>query len=196
MKNLHSYFVPTVAHLLALTIHAPANFIPSNTSLMVIDGLHTIFDVAYPRHRSNAYPSKNEAMKWASGRRYGVLGSLMGALKKLAAQHSIAILITTGCATRVRTGSGLGAVLVSGLGGAEWETGISNRVVIFRDLATTKEDLSQRLNGDGMKSARFIGVQKVNGRSFGEEGEIGQIMSFTVEKVSPSCKTGTGPVPG
>lgn len=150
---------------------------------MIIDGIHSIFDVAYPRHSVNNYSNKNDAAKWASGRRYSVLNSLMAALKKLAALNDMAILVTTGCATRVRSRSGFGAHLVPGVGGMEWESGISNRLVIFRDFASMKERLVKRQSGGDATSARFIGLQKVNGTAFGDEGDIGYLIPFMIEKV-------------
>lgn len=181
--NFISYFAPTVAHLLALTLHTPESFPPRNTALVVIDGLHAIFDVAYPRYRPGGYSNKNDASKWAAGRRYSVLGSLIAALKKMAALHDMAIIVTTGCATRVRTGSGLGAALVPGVGGVEWDSGITNRLVIFRDLAPRKERQSQRYNGGTATCARFIGLQKVNGLSCGDDGDIGHLIAFKIGKV-------------
>ena len=182
--NLKSYFAPTVAHLLALVLHAPPSFPPQNTVLMVVDGLHAIFDIAYPRGRPNTYGSKSDPAKWAAGRRYSVLGSTIAALKKLAALHDMAVLVITGCATRVRAGSGLGAVLVPGLGGAEWESGIANRLVMLRDLAPAAARLSKSSRGSTtVASARLIGLQKVHGRFFGEDGEIGQLIAFKIEKV-------------
>lgn len=182
-NDFSPYFTPTVAHLIALIMHAPSSFPPPNTSLMIIDGIHSIFDVAYPRHSVNNYSNKNDAAKWASGRRYSVLNSLMAALKKLAALNDMAILVTTGCATRVRSGSGFGAHLVPGVGGMEWESGISNRLVIFRDFASMKERLVKRQSGGDATSARFIGLQKVNGTAFGDEGDIGYLIPFMIEKV-------------
>jgi hypothetical protein len=146
---------------------------------MVIDDLHAIFEVSYPRNRANTFSShKSEAARWAAGRRYGIMGTLISALKKLTALNDMAILITTGCATRVRSGSGLGAVLVPGMGGAEWEAGITNRLVMFRDFKLGSWAQQQQ----NPESARYIGLQKNNGVAFSDEGETGQVVPFILDK--------------
>ncbi|KEQ73555.1 P-loop containing nucleoside triphosphate hydrolase protein, partial [Aureobasidium namibiae CBS 147.97] len=179
LDRFHPYSTPTVAHLLALTLHPPQSFPPPGTALMIIDDLHAIFEVSYPRNRANTFSShKSEAARWAAGRRYGIMGTLISALKKLAALNDMVILITTGCATRVRSGSGLGAVLVPGMGGAEWEAGISNRLVMFRDFRLGSWAQQQQ----NPESARYIGLQKNNGVAFSDEGETGQVISFTLDK--------------
>jgi hypothetical protein len=179
LDRFHTYSTPTVAHLLALTLHPPQSFPPPGTALMVIDDLHAIFEVSYPRNRANTFSShKSEAARWAAGRRYGIMGTLISALKKLAALNDMAILITTGCATRVRSGSGLGAVLVPGMGGAEWEAGITNRLVMFRDFKLGSWAQQQQ----NPESARYIGLQKNNGVAFSDEGETGQVIPFILDK--------------
>lgn len=144
---------------------------------MVIDGLHSIFEISYPRSRANTFSShKSEAAKWAAGRRYGIMSSLIAALKKLAAMNDMAILVTTGCATRVRPGSNLGAFLVPGLGGPDWEDGINNRLVMFRDFKLGSWAQRQQ----NPESARYIGLQKVNGTAFSDEGQTGQLVPFVM----------------
>ncbi|THY93545.1 P-loop containing nucleoside triphosphate hydrolase protein [Aureobasidium pullulans] len=179
LDRFHAYSTHTVAHLLALTLHPPQSFPPPGTALMVIDDLHAIFEVSYPRNRANTFTShKSEAARWAAGRRYGIMGTLVSALKKLAALNDMAIVVTTGCATRVRPHSGLGAVLVPGMGGAEWEAGISNRLVMFRDFKLGSWAQQQQ----DPESARYVGLQKVNGVAFSDEGETGQVVPFVVDK--------------
>ncbi|KAI4726950.1 P-loop containing nucleoside triphosphate hydrolase protein [Aureobasidium sp. EXF-10728] len=179
LDRFHAYSTPTLAHLLALTLHPPQSFPPPGTALMVIDDLHAIFEVSYPRNRANTFSShKSEAARWAAGRRYGIMGTLISALKKLAALNDMAIIVTTGCATRVRPASGLGAVLVPGMGGAEWEAGISNRLVMFRDFRLGSWAQQQQ----NPESARYIGLQKNSGVAFSDEGETGQVVPFSIDK--------------
>ncbi|KAI4716042.1 P-loop containing nucleoside triphosphate hydrolase protein, partial [Aureobasidium sp. EXF-10727] len=179
LDRFHAYSTPTLAHLLALTLHPPQSFPPPGTALMVLDDLQAIFEVSYPRNRANTFSShKSEAARWAAGRRYGIMGTLISALKKLAALNDMAIIVTTGCATRVRPASGLGAVLVPGMGGAEWEAGISNRLVMFRDFRLGSWAQQQQ----NPESARYIGLQKNSGVAFSDEGETGQVVPFSIDK--------------
>lgn len=189
LDDYHHYTAPTLAHLLALILHPPKGFPPANTSLLVIDDLHTLFNISYPRYYSSTAGNKSESAKWAAGRRYSVQGTVMTALKKLAGLYDMAVLVTTGCATRVRAGSGLGAVLVPGVSGTEWDSGVSARLVLFRDLAP-RQTASASQNGsarDSVRSARYIGFQQIG--ALAEDGDVGQVVSFKIGKVRCNIST-------
>jgi hypothetical protein len=161
------YTVPTLSHLLAMTIHAQPSFPISGTTLLVIDDLNMIIDIDYPRVFYTA-SQQSESQKWQASRRYAVLGSLVSALNKLAVLHGLAVVVTTGCSSRMRSDSGLGSALVPGISGAEWDGGTYNKLVIFRDF-----------------SSRFIGVQKCQGRSLvsrEEIGETGRLLAFDINQ--------------
>lgn len=155
--------MPTLSHLLATILHTGQDFFPEKTSLLVVDGVNTLVDLDYPRFPYTS-STKSEAQKWQAGRRYTVLGNLVTGLNKLAYLKKFAVILTTGCSTRMRYDSGLGAALVPGVGGAEWEAVIRSRLVIFRDFG-----------------GRLIGVTKCQGKSFinrEEVGEIGRVIGF------------------
>ncbi|KAK4959705.1 hypothetical protein LTR10_002591 [Elasticomyces elasticus] len=165
-NNLKHYRVPTLSHLLAMVLHSQPDFPPSGTTMVVIRGLNTLIDIDYPRFLF-ASAGKSPQQKWQAGRRYAVLGSLIAGLNKLAVLNNVAIVATTGCASRTRSDSGLGSALVPGIGGAEWDGGVWNRLVVFRDFHCC-----------------FVGVQKSQGRSLigrQEIGETGKIVAFDVE---------------
>lgn len=66
----------------------------------------------------------------------------------------------------MRADSGLGVALVPGIGGAEWDGGVWNRLAVFRDFC-----------------GRFVGVQKCQGRiliSREEVGEAGKLVCFDI----------------
>lgn len=156
---------PTLSHLLALVLHPPANIFMENTALLVLDNLNILVDLDYPRAQAIG-SSRTEAQKWQAGRRYAILGSLVTALNKLAALNNLAVIVTTGCAMRSRSDSGLGGALAPGIGGAEWDAGVWNRLAVFRDFA-----------------GRFVGMQKCGGKSLisrEEVGEPGRIIGFDV----------------
>ncbi|KAK3626296.1 hypothetical protein LTR56_019873 [Elasticomyces elasticus] len=166
-NNLMHYRVPTLSHLLAMVLHSQPDFPPSGTTTMMIRGLNTLIDIDYPRILF-ASAGKSTQQKWQAGRRYAVLGSLIAGLNKLAVLNNVAIVATTGCASRTRSDSGLGSALVPGIGGAEWDGGVWNRLVVFRDF-----------------HCRFVGVQKSQGRTLigrQEIGETGKIVAFDVER--------------
>ncbi|KAK5117912.1 hypothetical protein LTR85_008686 [Meristemomyces frigidus] len=167
LNAFHHTTAPTLSHLLALTLHPRPNFPPEGTSLLVIDGLNTLIDLNYPRFPF-AGLSKTEQQKWQTGRRYAVLGSLISALNKLAVLNNIAVLVTTGCASRMRSDSGLGSALAPGVGGGEWDAGVWTRLVVFRDFG-----------------GRLIGLQKCQGRSLisrEEVGEVGRVVGVEISE--------------
>ncbi|USW54045.1 Putative DNA recombination and repair protein Rad51 [Septoria linicola] len=145
--SFHHLSVATFSHLLALVVRPPASFPPSGTTLMVVDGVHALLNLDYPR-MPYASGNKTEQQKWQAGRRYAILGTLVTALSRLAMLHGMAVIVTTGCGIKMRADDGLAAAIGPGVGGAEWEAGIWSRIVVFRDFV-----------------GRFAGVQKCQGRN-------------------------------
>ncbi|RMY74126.1 hypothetical protein D0862_14167 [Hortaea werneckii] len=165
LKRFRHHTTPTLSHLLALMLHPRPDFPPEGTSLLVIDGLNTLIDLDYPRFPF-AGTAKTEQQKWQAGRRYAVLGSLVSGLNKMAVLNNMAIAVSTGCASRTRSDSGLGSALVPGVGGGEWDSGVWTRLAVFRDFG-----------------GRFVGVQKCRGRSLiprDETGETGNAVCFEI----------------
>ena len=165
LKNFRHVQAPTLSHLLALILHPPTDLNPPKASLLVVDDLNILIDLDYPRQQFIS-STRTEQQKWQSSRRYAILGLLVSALNKLAVLNNLAVLVTTGCSTRMRPDSGLGAALAPGIGGAEWEAGTWNRLVVFRDFG-----------------GRLIGMQKCQGKSLisrEEVGETGRIFAFEV----------------
>lgn len=163
LQNLRHLQVSTLSHLLALILHPPSGFFAQNTALLVIDGLNILLDLDYPRAQALG-SNRTEAQKWQAGRRYAVLGALSTALNKLAAMNNLAVVVTTGCAMRSRPDSGLGGALAPGIGGTEWDAGVWNRLVVFRDFVGS-----------------FVGIQKCGGKSLisrEEVGEPGRLIGF------------------
>ncbi|GIZ43768.1 hypothetical protein CKM354_000698300 [Cercospora kikuchii] len=145
--HLRYLAIPTFSHLLALVLQPPALFPPTGTTLMVVDGLEALLNLDYPR-MPYGNGGRTEQQKWQAGRRYAILGTLVTALSRLAVLHSMAIIVTTGCGSKMRADDGMPAAIGPGLGGSEWENGVWSRIVVFRDFA-----------------GRFAGVQKCQGRN-------------------------------
>jgi hypothetical protein len=139
-----------------MILHMPPNLISEQTSLLVIDDLNILVDLDYPRQQF-ANSERSEQQKWQPSRRYAILGSVVSALNKLAVLNNVAVIVTTGCCTRMRPDSGLGAALGPGIAGTEWEAGTWNRLVVFRDFG-----------------GRFIGMQKSQGKSHISREEVGE----------------------
>ncbi|KAF9734816.1 rad55 protein [Paraphaeosphaeria minitans] len=179
-SHFHHYAVPTLAHLLALVMHPPTSFPPPNTSLIVIDSISTLFDNAYPRNADDrAVKNRSDQARWAAGRKFAVMNELISTLTKLAAMHDIALLLTSQTITRIRAGSR--ALLVPAISGAEWENGVSTRLVLFRDWVPGQ---GKWANADSarMQKTRFAGVLKANGVSLADDGGVGTVVPFAVEK--------------
>ncbi|KAI6803379.1 P-loop containing nucleoside triphosphate hydrolase protein [Hortaea werneckii] len=168
LRRFRHHTAPSLSHLLALVLHPRPDFPPEGTSLLVIDGLNTLIDLDYPRFPF-AGTAKTEQQKWQAGRRYAVLGSLVSGLNKKAVLNNMVVAVSTGCASRTRSDSGLGSALVPGVGGGEWDSGVWTRLAVFRDFG-----------------GRFVGVQKCQGRSLiprDETGEAGNVICFEISEI-------------
>ncbi|KAF1832711.1 hypothetical protein BDW02DRAFT_570796 [Decorospora gaudefroyi] len=177
--RFHYLVAPTLAHVLALFVHAPAAFPPQNTSLLVVDSLATLVNNAYPRNVDDRMGrNKTEQARWAAGRRFPIINDLIATFTRFAALHDIALLITSQTATRIRGDDR--AVLVPAISGAEWENGVSTRLVLFRDW-----DLSGKFSDEAdaarLHRIRFAGVVKANGVALAEEAGVGNVVPFTIE---------------
>lgn len=181
-SHFHHCTAPTLAHLLALFVHPPSSFPPPDTSLIVIDSLSTLFDNAYPRNADDrAARNRTDQARWVAGRKFAVMNELISALSRVAALHDIALLVTCQTITRIRPGSR--ALLVPAISGAEWDGGISTRMVLFRDWVPGQGKWS---DGDTarLQKARFVGVLKVNGVAIADEGGVGNVVPFAIDSVS------------
>jgi hypothetical protein len=148
----------TLPHLLAFLLHPPDTFPPPKTRLLILTNLNTLLETSNPRNTSFSPAIKPDVQKWAASRRYALLGSIVSALNRLAARHDIAVVVTTGCATKMRSefgapGAPLG--LVPGVGGSEWESGIWARAAVLRDFG-----------------GRVVGISKIRGTAVAS-GEVG-----------------------
>jgi hypothetical protein len=170
---------PTLAHLLALFLRPPPSFPPPDTSLIVIDSLSTLLDDAYPRNAHER--SKGDQARWVAGRRSAVINELISTLARVAAMHDIALLLTCQAITRIRGGAR--ALLAPAISGAEWENGVSTRLVLFRDWVPGQGKWSDADAGR-LRRARFVGVVKAAGVTLADEGRVGSVVPFAVESVS------------
>ncbi|KAF2019368.1 P-loop containing nucleoside triphosphate hydrolase protein [Aaosphaeria arxii CBS 175.79] len=179
-SHFHHCTSPSLAHLLALFVRTPSSFPPPNTSLIVIDSLSTLLDNAYPRNPDDrAARPKNDQARWAAGRKFPVMNELISALCRVAALHDIALLFTCQTITRIRAGSR--ALLVPSISGAEWESGISTRLVLFRDWVPGQGKWCDA-DAERLRRARFVGVIKANGVTLADEGSVGDVVPFAIER--------------
>lgn len=95
--------------------------------------------------------------------------------------HDIALLITSQTITRIRAGSR--ALLVPAISGAEWENGISTRLVLFRDWVPGQGKWS-KADAARLQKTRFVGVLKANRVALADEGGVGNVIPFAIEEVS------------
>lgn len=182
LEGLHHFTTPTLPHLLSLLTHSSVGFPPPRTSLIVVDTISLPFGLAFPKTSERLADErtpvkKSDTTQWAAGRRWAVMEGLMNDLGRLAVTKNIAIVLVSQTITRIREDAR--ATLHPAIASAAWETGISNRIVLFRDwLYTVAESSSQRALKPGV---RFAGVTKAQNVSY--EG-IGRLSTFTITKVS------------
>ena len=189
LKNFHHFTAPTLPHLLALLTHQSTSFPPFNTSLIVVDSVSTLFALSFPKILQSADTphtpaKKSDAVQWASGRRWAVMGEFMSKIGRLAATSNTAVLLTSQATTRIRYETR--AVLHPAISGNAWDSGIGTRLVLFRDWLSRGTEAPSR-QGEYMPGIRFAGVMKAKGVTY--EG-IGKVATFTIEEVSCSqCRS-------
>lgn len=182
LRHFHHLAAPALAHVLALFMRPPASFPQSNASLVVIDSLSTLIDNAYPRNTDDRVKNRTDQSKWAVGRRYGVINDMIATFTKFAALHDVALVITCQTITRIRGASR--ALLVPAITGIEWENGISTRLLLFRDWVPQQAMAQDKADADRLQKTRFAGLVKLNGAALADEGGVGNVVPFAVERVS------------
>ena len=168
---------------MALLTHQSTSFPPVNTSLIVIDSVSSLFALAFPKILENAdvlqTPAKKyDTVQWAAGRRWAVMGEFMSKMGRLAATSNIAILLTSQTTTRIKYETR--AVVHPAISGTAWDSGISTRLVLFRDWLFRGAE-TPSTHGEYVPGVRFAGVMKAKGIPY--EG-VGKVNTFTIEEVS------------
>ena len=184
IENLTHFALPTLAHLMALLAHPSDSFPPSNTSLLVVDNISTLFALAFPKliedaHKQHPPARKYDASQFASGRRWAVMADFISRMGRLAVTRNIAVLLLGQTTTRVR--SDTGAVLCPAISGTGWDGGINSRLVLYRDwLYLSKDSSSQAEHCPGV---RFAGIMKAKGITY---EDLGRTAAFTIKQVMGS----------
>ena len=182
INNFHHFVTPTLSHLMVLLAHSSGYFPPQATGLMVIDCISSLFAAAFPKvneafdHKQISEKRKTDGAQWAAGRRWVVLGDVISSLSKLAAMQKMAILLTSQAITKITAETG--AMLHPPLSSTAWESGLSTRIVLFRDWAFRSSEGSY--NREYISGVRFAGVQKAAGVSYADGGKI---IPFIIEQV-------------
>lgn len=106
------------------------------------------------------------------------MGDFISKLNRLAVMKNIAILLTNQSTTRIK--SETRAVLHPAISGTAWDSGISTRLVLFRDWKFQNSD-TPGSQPELIPGVRFAVVLKAKGVL--HEG-VGRMATFTIEKVS------------
>ena len=180
-ENLHHFTTPTLPHLLALLTHTSTSFPPPNTSLIVVDAVSSLFNLAFPKRAETATSwqepvKKPDAAQWAGSRKWAVMSDFVSKIGKLAATKHIAILLTMQTATRVRTEAE--TCLYPAITGTAWDNGIHARIALFRDWLMKSGTSSSQ--GTYESGSRCAAVVKAGGVSY--EG-FGRVIPFRIRKV-------------
>ena len=180
LDGLYHFTAPTLPHLLALVSHPTNCFPPPNSSLLVIDDISTLFNVAFrnagEKGNDQQTPAKRgPASQWASGRRWAVMDNLISDLGRLAVTGNVAILLLSQMTTRIHEEAR--AMLRPAVTGNAWETGIATRIVLFRDWFFSSSEISSQVKFQ--PGVRFAGVTKV--KSASSEG-VGRLVAFQIVK--------------
>jgi hypothetical protein len=177
LKNFHHFITPTFVHLLALICHPPLGFPSSNTDVLVIDGISSIFGTAFPDKPDDPTQSakkKSEDVQWASNRKWSIIGEFLSKLARLAATNDIAILLISQTTIKVKTE--FGTILRPAIHTKTWTDNINNRLVVFRDFLRSQHESSNQPN----TGTRFVGITKLNGNTY---SQLSTVVPFLITKV-------------
>ena len=186
MQKLTHFALPTLAHLMALLAYPSDSFPPSNTSLLVVDNISTLFALAFPKpvedaHKQQPPAKKYDASQFASGRRWAVMADLISRMGRLAVTRNIAILLLGQTTTRVRPDTG--ALLCPATSGTGWDGGINSRIVLYRDWLFLSKDSSSQ--ADHLPGVRFAGIIKAKGITY---DDLARTAAFTIKQVIGSMQ--------
>ena len=189
LSRFDHYSAPTLSHLLALLTPTPPSFLDQGTGLIVVDTVSVPFATAFPRaleeqnsgpphpsgqHGGPPYAARrNDALYWASTRRWALMGDLAARLAQLAATANVAVLLLSQTGTKVRTE--VGTLLRPALASKAWLEGVASRLVVFRDYG----------RGGEKRAVRYVGVIKHRGQL--HQG-LERVWPFVIDKVRCTSK--------
>lgn len=184
IQNLLYFRTPSLPHLLALLIRPPKAFPPEDTSLLVVDSISGPFSSYFPNptelraRLSQSDITDKSKIQWLMNRRWNVTSDLANQLMKLATTRRLAVLVINQTHTKIKGQPR--ATLCPVLTGGAWESSISTRVVLYRDLVTVMEE---GMDSPVLVNARFAEVMKRSGRILALRLEE-NIVPFATESVS------------
>ncbi|KAL1953426.1 hypothetical protein VTO42DRAFT_2833 [Malbranchea cinnamomea] len=168
VRRLVYFYVPTIAHLMALVSHPPPGFPPHDTGVIVVDNISTLFNLEFksvlPSKRVPTAPTRRRpgpvtAMERQGKLRWKLIGSLLSSLRKLALRFDSAVLTINEMGSRFR--SGRRPMLHHALSGMTWDSGVSTRIVLY--FAWLPPQLRRRFAE--MKRVRIAEVLKTGGNA-------------------------------
>ncbi|KAL8818498.1 MAG: hypothetical protein Q9223_002878 [Gallowayella weberi] len=182
LNSFHHFFAPTLPHLMALLIHPTGIFPPEDATLLVVDSVSTPFNHAFALSNKQVDDKtsgkKNDVAQWAAGRRWGVMGDLISALRKLAATRNMAIVLTGQTTTKTKLENA--AQLQPVMSGTTWDCGINTRILLYRDWLEEIDEKPLHERGEIRSDLRFAAAIKINGVSL--DG-LKKIVPFTIDIV-------------
>lgn len=177
MQNLTHIRAQSLPHILALLLHPPSTFPPQDCRLLVVDSASGPFASYFPNPtelKARLAQSKNidkAQVQWLMNRSSNVTSDLANQLMKLATTHRMAVLAINQTRTRIKGQPR--ATLCPVLTGGAWESSISTRLVLYRDILTTENTV------EGIRCAE---VMKRSGKILAVR--LGaNIVQFVIEKV-------------
>jgi hypothetical protein len=181
-KRFHHYQTSTLAHLLALVHHPKSNFPPSQTALLVIDAVSTLFPLP---SRKPGPKLQSSAPKFAATLLHT---TLLTALNRLASVNNFAVLLISQVSTRIRNGAG--ALLVAAQGSKDWDDGISSQIVMFRDFPPPISFISKSKEADDggfWNRLRYAAIIKVHGVLSLENNMFKDVIPLALTEVRVGC---------
>ncbi len=187
LDRFHQFIAPTLPHLIALLAHSTATFPPKGATLLIVDSISMPFNQAFASsnkyNEDRASGKRSDVAQWAAGRRWAVMTDLITAIAKLAATRNMCVILISQTTTKMRLGNT--ALLQPALSGTAVDSGVSSRILLYRDWQVETSDRPKEERSVAARDLRFAAVTKIGGVSL--EG-FGNIVSFVIDKVRESHK--------
>jgi len=184
LGNFLHFQIHTLPHLLALILAPPNGFPPNGTSLVVIDSISSLFSSTFPRnsgmnHGGDGMPeAKKTNLQWAANRKWSVMGDTVSKLGKVAALKNLAVLLISQTTTKLRGAAK--AMLRPAMMGTAWESGIHNRIVLFRDWPPSNLAPEENVSHNP-PAVRYAEVLKAVGKVASGSNMTELVVPFVIE---------------
>lgn len=184
-ERLNHLYTSSLPHLLSILMHPTRDFIPEDTSLLVIDDFSGIVMDGLPQDERVAAANPTESRpslsrddimsKSIAIRRAAMLSSISAGLARLAASWSLAVIVLSKATSGRRLGSSI-ATMRSTMNSSQWNENVAVRIVLYRmfwpkiDWRALDREARRKQRKRERHALRVAQVERIGGKNVHAEG--------------------------